>query len=79
MGPSSSRVGGTLHSHLSINFLLTLKGVGIIGLPVKSPCLHPIFGPAFTPYPLFQWYPQSNHILLNLSMKCGNSALNAQG
>jgi len=63
---------------LSINFLLTLK-VGIIGLTVESPCLHPIFGPAFTPYPLFQWYPQSNHILLNLSMKCGNSALNAQG
>jgi hypothetical protein len=26
---------------------------------VKSPCLHPVFGPAFTPYPLFQWYPQS--------------------
>jgi hypothetical protein len=23
-----------------------------------------------TPYPLFEWYPQSNEILLNLSMKC---------
>jgi hypothetical protein len=23
-----------------------------------------------TGYPLFQWYPQSNEILLNLSMKC---------
>jgi hypothetical protein len=23
---------------------------------------------SFTPYPLFQWYPQSNEILLNLSM-----------
>ncbi len=35
----------------------------------KSPCLHPVFGPAFTPYPLVQWYPQSKEILLNLSMK----------
>jgi len=47
---------------------------------VKSPYLHPVFGPAFTPiYPLFQWYPQSEKILLNLSMKCWNSAFNAQG
>ncbi len=30
-------------------------------------------------YPLFQWYPQSNDILLNLSMKCWNSAFTAQG
>jgi hypothetical protein len=28
-------------------------------LCVKSPCLHPVFGPAFTPYPLFHWYLQS--------------------
>jgi hypothetical protein len=34
---------------------------------------------SFTPYPLFQWYPQTNEILLNLSMKCRNSAFNAQG
>jgi hypothetical protein len=40
--------------------------------------LHPVFGPAFTPYPLFQWYLQSKEILLNLSMKCWNSAFNAQ-
>jgi hypothetical protein len=26
----------------------------------KSPCLHPVFGPAFTTYPFFQRYPQSN-------------------
>jgi hypothetical protein len=43
----------------------------ILELFVKSPCfLHPVFGPPFTPYPLFQWYPQSKEILLNLSMKC---------
>ncbi len=41
--------------------------------------MHPVFGPAFTPYRLFQWYPQSKEILLNLSMKCWNSAFNAQG
>jgi hypothetical protein len=22
---------------------------------------HPVFGPAFNPYPLFQWYPQSKN------------------
>ncbi len=26
-----------------------------------------------------QWYPQSNEILLNLNMKCSNSAFNTQG
>ncbi len=34
---------------------------------------------AFAPYPLFQWYPQSNEILLNLGIKCWNSAFNPQG
>jgi len=34
---------------------------------------------SFTPCPLFQWYSQSKKILLNLSMKCWNSAFNAQG
>jgi hypothetical protein len=33
---------------------------------------------SFTPYLLFQWYPQSKKILLNLGMKCCNSAFNAQ-
>jgi hypothetical protein len=33
----------------------------------------------FTSHPLFQWYPQSKEILLNLSMKCWNFAFNAQG
>ncbi len=30
----------------------------------------------FTPHPLFQWYLQSNEILLNLGVKCWNSAFN---
>jgi hypothetical protein len=51
----------------------------ILELPIKSPALHPVFGPVFTPYPLFQWYLQSNEILLNLSMKCLNSVFNAEG
>ncbi len=34
---------------------------------------------SFTTYPLFQWYLQSNEILLNLSMKCSNSAFHARG
>jgi hypothetical protein len=33
----------------------------------------------FIPYPLFQWYRQSEEIWLNLGMKCWNSASNAQG
>jgi hypothetical protein len=32
----------------------------------------------FTPYPLFQWYPQSKEIILNLNMECWNSGLNLQ-
>jgi hypothetical protein len=42
----------------------------MIELSVKSPSLHPVFGPAFTLYPLFQRYPQSKENFLNLSMKC---------
>jgi hypothetical protein len=29
----------------------------------------------FTPYPLFQWYPQSKEILLNLNMKWGSRVI----
>jgi hypothetical protein len=36
----------------------------------KVTCLHPVFGPPFTPYPLFQWYPQSKDILINFSVNC---------
>jgi len=39
----------------------------------KKPCLHPVFGRPFTPYPVFQRYPQSKDNLINLSMKCYNS------
>jgi hypothetical protein len=51
----------------------------ILELSVKSPSVAPLISSAFTPYPLFQWYPQSKEILLNLGMKCWNSAFNAQG
>jgi hypothetical protein len=30
----------------------------------------PPISSAFAPYPLFQWYPPSKEILLNLGMKC---------
>ncbi len=50
-----------------------------INVSVKSPSLSPPISSAFTHYPLFQWYPQSKKLLLNLSMKCWNSAFNAQG
>jgi hypothetical protein len=48
-------------------------------LSVKSPSISPPVSSAFTPYPLFQSYPQSKEILLNLGMECWNSAFNAQG
>jgi hypothetical protein len=51
----------------------------ILDLSAKSPFVSLAISSAFTPYPLFQWYPQSKEILLNLGMKCWNSALNAQG
>ncbi len=45
----------------------------IIELSVKSPCLWASF------HPSFRWYPQCKDILLNLYMKCWNSAFNARG
>ncbi len=51
----------------------------ILELSRKSPYVSPPIPSAFAPYPLFQWHPQSNEILLNLGMKCRNSAFNAQG
>jgi hypothetical protein len=60
--------------------LLNCQGAKtMVELSVKSRSLHPVFGPAFTLYPLFQWYSQSKENLLNLSMKCWNSAFHAQG
>ncbi len=54
-------------------FWLSLKKeLGVVEIYLNSPCLHHAFGPAFTPYPLFQWYLQSKEILLK------NSAFNAQ-
>jgi hypothetical protein len=36
----------------------------------KSPAFSRPISSAFTPYPIFHWYLQSNEILLNLGMKC---------
>jgi hypothetical protein len=46
---------------------------------IESPSVSPLISSAFTRYPLFQWHLQSKEILLNLGMKCWNSAFNAQG
>jgi hypothetical protein len=52
----------------------------IIELSGMSPSVSTPISSAFPPpYPLFQWCPQSKEILLNLGMKCWNSAFNAQG
>jgi hypothetical protein len=50
--------------------------IGVIHkVTLSSLCLWACFHPS----PLFQQYPQSKENLLNLSMKCWNSAFNAQG
>jgi len=53
--------------------------ISIVEYSVKSPSVSPPISSAFAPYPLFRWYPQSKENLLNLDMKCWNSALHAQG
>jgi hypothetical protein len=55
--------------HQGTTIELSIKSLSV-SLPISS---------AFAPYTLFQWYPQSKDILLNLDMKCWNSAFNAQG
>jgi hypothetical protein len=58
------------------------KGSGIHAYVIRlirKVTLHSVFGPPFTPYLLFQWYPQSKDILISLSMKSWYSAFNAQG
>jgi len=50
----------------------------VLELSIKSPSVSPPISSAFAPYPLFQWYPQSKENLLDLGMKCSNSAFNAQ-
>jgi hypothetical protein len=47
-------------------------------LSVKSPSVSPPISSSFAADPLFHWYPQSKEVLLNLSMKCWNSIINAQ-
>jgi hypothetical protein len=47
---------------------------------ISYPWSHPVFTLSLGLLsPPFQWYLQRNEILLNLNMKCWNSAFNAQG
>jgi len=62
----------SLNDPKTLQNLMTLKGCAItikswnyVSL-IKS--IHKVAF-SFTPYPLFQWYPQSNEFLLNLIMK----------
>ncbi len=54
-------------------FPIHLIGLKVLEKSVKSSCLHLVFGPLFTPYPLFEWGLQSKEVLLNLGMKCWSS------
>jgi hypothetical protein len=65
---------------LSNYLFIFKKGSGIHAYVIRlirKVTLHSAFGPPFTPYPLFQWYPQSKDILISLSMKCCNLVWNA--
>jgi hypothetical protein len=64
---------------LSLLFDFIFRKWFILELSGKSPSVSPSISSAFTPYRLFQCYLQSKEILLNLGMKCWNSAFNAQG
>jgi hypothetical protein len=69
-----------IHLGFRFNTMFTVQhDKRILEFSVMSPGLYPIFGPAFTPYPRFQWYLQSNEFFKkNLSTKCWNSVFNAQ-
>jgi len=66
--PMDTKGQHTISDHMTNNIV-------ICEVTLFSPYL---FGPPFTPKPLFQWYLQSKEILLNLNMKSSNSAFNAQ-
>jgi hypothetical protein len=51
------------------NIKVSVDRLEVFQITLKSPCLHSVFGPPFTPYPLFQWYLQSNEISLYLRVK----------
>jgi hypothetical protein len=51
------------------NIKVSVDRLEVFQISLKSPCLHPVFGLPFTPYPLFQWYLQSIEISLYLSVK----------
>jgi len=53
-----------------------LQVVAKIEFSVKSPCFWASFHPSILS---FEWGPQCKEILLNLGMKCWNSAFNLQG
>jgi hypothetical protein len=62
---------------LSFEKLLTKRVIHKVTL--SSPCLSPLIPSTFIPYPLFEWCRKVKETLLNISMKCWNSAFNAQG
>jgi hypothetical protein len=75
--PTKSNLSGEAH-HCRSTTKLKNKTVPI-ELSVKSPSVVPSIDFAFAYYHLFQWYPKSKEILLNLGMKCWNLAFNAPG
>jgi len=59
-----------VYANKSNQTILLIYGLLTIYISIKSYCFHPIFGPTFTPKPLFWWYPQCKEILLNMGLKC---------
>ncbi len=70
--------------NISENNIISVELAKVLGYPQSKP----LFTLSFSRYPLCfhppdpsltGWNPQSNEILLNLSVKCSNSAFNVQG
>jgi hypothetical protein len=68
-----------LHSSRPSNSLIWLLWGNLLGQALWSLKISRKSPSSLTPYPLFQGYLQNKEILLDLSMKCWNSAFNAQG
>jgi hypothetical protein len=64
--------GGKKKNSVHLDQERSFKMMKALKLSIKSPSLSP-------PYPTFRWYLQKKEILLNLKMKCWNSAFDAQG
>ncbi len=73
----SKNTWGTIFLHEPVSSICAYENRVICKVTLSSPCLWVSFGLLSSPIPCFSGIRKD--ILLNLSMKCCNSTLNAQG